>query len=168
MVTHLFNAMRPMHHREPGLAGVALTDDRPAVGLICDLHHVAPSMCALAFRAAPGRVVLVTDAIAAAGAPPGQYQLGGETVLASTPDQPPRRTDGTIAGSSLTLDRAVRNAVSCGVDAASALEAATGAPARALGRADIGVLAPGAHADLVWWSADLHVRRTWIAGRQVR
>lgn len=166
-VTHLFNAMRPMHHREPGLAGVALTDDRLAVGLICDLHHVSPEMCALAFRAAPGRIVLVTDAIASAGAPPGRYELGGEVVIAGEAGAPPRRTDGTIAGSSLTLDHAVRNTVSCGVEPAVALAAATAAPARALSRSDIGVLAPGAYADLVWWTSDLHVRRTWIAGRVV-
>jgi N-acetylglucosamine-6-phosphate deacetylase len=164
MVTHLFNAMRPLHHRDPGPAGVALTDPRLAVGLICDLHHVDSTVCRLVVQAAAGRVVLVSDAIAAAGMPPGRYQLGGQAVEVSEPGALPRRPDGTVAGSSLTLDLAVRNAVACGVDPAAALTAATAAPAAALRRTDVGVLAPGAHADLVWWSDDLQVRRTWIAG----
>lgn len=167
MVTHVFNAMRAMHHREPGLAGVALTDPRLTVGLICDLHHVAPLMCALVFAAAAGRVALVTDAVAAAGMPPGSYELGGEVLHVAEPGALPRRADGTIAGSSLTLDLAVRNAVTCGLDAGAALTSASAVPARLLGRTDVGVLAEGAHGDLVWWSDDLYPQRTWLAGTAV-
>lgn len=164
MVTHVFNAMRPLHHRDPGVVGVALTDPRLAVGLICDLHHVDAAICRLVFQAAAGRVVLVSDAVAAAGMPEGRYQLGGQIVVVGEPGELPRREDGTVAGSTLTLDRAVRNAVRCGVDPAAALTAATATPAATLGRDDVGVLAPGAYADLVWWSDDLHVKRTWIGG----
>ena len=80
LVTHLFNAMRPLHHREPGVVGQALADPRLTCGLIADLHHVAAPVCRLAFAAAAGRVVLVTDAVAAAGMPPGTYDLGGQQV----------------------------------------------------------------------------------------
>ena len=165
MVTHLFNAMRPLHHRAPGLAGVALTDERLVLGLICDLHHVDPLVCALVFRAAPDRVALVSDAIAAAGMPAGRYELGGDVVVVDQAGGLPRREDGTIAGSSLTLDRAVRNAVACGAPPARAIAAASQVPARLLGHTDLGVLAPGARADLVWWSDDLQHRSTWLAGR---
>jgi N-acetylglucosamine-6-phosphate deacetylase len=77
LVTHIFNAQRGLAHREPGVPGAALSDNRYRVGLIADLHHVAPEICTLIFRAAPGRVVLVTDAIAAAGMPAGSYVLAG-------------------------------------------------------------------------------------------
>jgi N-acetylglucosamine-6-phosphate deacetylase len=80
-VTHLFNAQRPLHHREPGVPGHALVDDRLSLGLIVDLHHVVADVVLLAFRAAGERVVLVTDAVASAGMPPGRYVLGGEPVL---------------------------------------------------------------------------------------
>ena len=99
MVTHLFNAQRPMHHREPGVVGQALTDQRLTSGLIADMHHVSPQVCVLAFRAAPGRIAAVTDAAACAGMPPGSYQLGGEQILLPPGDgQPPVRSDGTMAG----------------------------------------------------------------------
>ncbi|HET8971060.1 MAG TPA: N-acetylglucosamine-6-phosphate deacetylase [Candidatus Nanopelagicales bacterium] len=164
MVTHLFNAMRPLHHRDPGLVGVALSDDRLTLGLICDLHHVAERVCTLVLRAAPGRVALVTDAVAATTMPPGRYDLGGEVLVVDAPGGLPRRLDGTIAGSTLTLDRAVRNAVGCGLAPAAAIAAASRVPARLLGRDDVGDLTVGAHADLVWWSPDLQVRRSWLGG----
>ncbi len=112
MVTHLFNAQRPLSHREPGVVGQALTDGRLTSGLIADLHHVAGPVCALAFRAAPGRIALVTDAAAPAGMPPGEYLLGGEPVtLPPAAGAPPVRADGTLAGSALRMDRAVANMV---------------------------------------------------------
>jgi N-acetylglucosamine-6-phosphate deacetylase len=164
MVTHLFNAQRPLGHREPGVPGQALADERLAVGLIADLHHVAAPIVAVVFRSAPGRVALVTDATAALGMPPGRYRLGGQDVVLGPGGEPPRRDDGTVAGAALPLDAAVRNVVVCGVDPAAALAAATSVPARLLGREDVGRLAVGARADLVWWSDDLDVRRVWVAG----
>lgn len=165
MVTHLFNAMRPLGHRDPALVGVALDDARLRLGLICDLVHVDPLLCRVLFRAAAGRVVLVTDAVAAAGMPPGRYELGGQAVEVGEPGAAPRRPDGTLAGSALTLDLAVRNAVRCGAGADEALAAASLVPARLLGRSDVGDLAPGTYADLVHWSDDLHVAQVWLDGR---
>jgi N-acetylglucosamine-6-phosphate deacetylase len=164
MVTHLFNAQRPLGHREPGVPGQALADQRLSVGLIADLHHVAAPIVAVVFRSAPDRVVLVTDATAALGMPPGRYRLGGQDVVLGPGGEPPRRDDGTVAGAALPLDAAVRNVVACGVEPAAALAAATSAPARLLGHADLGRLVAGARADLVWWSEDLRVRRVWVAG----
>jgi N-acetylglucosamine-6-phosphate deacetylase len=166
MITHLFNAQRGLGHREPGVPGAAFTDDRYTLGLIADLAHVAPDVCKLVFQVAGDRVALVTDAVAAAGMPPGRYQLGGADVLL-TDDGVPRSPDGTIAGSALTLDRAVRNIVSLGVDPAVALSSATVVPADVIGEPTLGRLAPGAVADLVWWDADLRPRKVWVAGEVV-
>jgi N-acetylglucosamine-6-phosphate deacetylase len=163
MVTHLFNAQRPLHHREPGVVGQALVDPRLTCGLIADLHHVAGPVCRLAFQAAPGRIVLVTDAVAAAGMPPGRYVLGGQEVVVD-PGGLPLRADGTISGSGLRLDDAVANMVSEGVDLLTAVDAATRLPADLIGRPDLGRIAPGAAADLVWLSDDLRARATWIGG----
>ncbi len=115
MVTHLFNAQRPLHHREPGVVGQALADTRLTSGLIADLHHVAGPVAALAFAAAPGRIFLVTDAAACAGMPPGQYILGGQPIeLAVAEGTPPVRENGTLAGSALRMDVAVANMVAVG------------------------------------------------------
>ncbi len=164
LVTHLFNAMRPLHHREPGVIGQGLVDPRLTCGLIADLHHVAAPVCRLAFAAAPGRIVLVTDAVAAAGMPPGTYDLGGQQVSVDSLGLP-RRPDGTIAGSGLRLDAAVANVVAAGVDLRSAVDAATRLPADILGRPDLGRIEVGATADLVWLGDDLSARATWLAGR---
>lgn len=163
MVTHVFNAQRPLGHREPGTAGAALTDPRLTVGMIADLRHIAGEIVALIFRAAAGGVVLVTDAVAAMGIDQDRTVLGGTDVYLDD-EGLPRRADGTIAGSVLTLDQAVRNAVACGVDPAQVLDAVTRTPADLAGRADLGRLAPGAMADLVWWSDDWQVRDVWLGG----
>jgi N-acetylglucosamine-6-phosphate deacetylase len=164
LVTHLFNAMRPLHHREPGVVGQGLADPRLTCGLIADLHHVAAPICRLAFAAAPGRIVLVTDAVAAAGMPPGTYDLGGQQVSVD-PLGLPRRPDGTIAGSGLRLDAAIANVVAAGVDLRSAVDAASRLPADILGRPDLGRIEAGGTADLVWLGDDLSARATWLAGR---
>ena len=166
MVTHLFNAQRPLHHRDPGVVGAALADPRMTVGLIVDLHHVAPTAVRVAFAAAGGRITLVTDAVAAMGMPPGVHELGGQptTVRAGAP---PVRDDGTLAGSVLRLDDAVANVVRCGIEPAVALTAATQVPAEALGRTELGRLTSGARADLVWLDDDWRAAATWIDGRLV-
>ena len=164
LVTHLFNAMRPLHHREPGVIGQGLTDPRLTCGLIADLHHVAAPVCRLAFGAAPGRIVLVTDAVAAAGMPPGTYDLGGQQVSVD-PLGLPRRSDGTIAGSGLRLDAAIANVVAAGVDLRAAVDAASRLPADILGRPDLGRIEAGGTAYLVWLGDDLSARATWLAGR---
>ncbi len=168
MVTHLFNAQRPMHHREPGVVGQALSDTRLVASLIADLHHVAGQVAALAFTAAPGRICLVTDAAACAGMPPGRYMLGGEPIVLGPGDGvPPVRADGTLAGSALRMDAAIANMVSAGVGLAAAAAAATKIPADLIGRPDLGRITAGAVADLAWLDNDLRARATWVAGRQV-
>ncbi|MES9535706.1 N-acetylglucosamine-6-phosphate deacetylase [Actinomadura sp. NPDC000600] len=165
-VTHIFNAQTGVHHRDPGVAVQALIDERLSPGLILDLHHVAPEVATLVFRAAAGRVVLVTDAASAAGMPPGAYDLGGEPI--TMPEQgPPLRADGTIAGSGLRLDEAVGNAIALGVGAAAAVDAATRIPADLVGRPDLGRIAPGAAADLVWLGPDHRAHATWVNGQEV-
>ncbi|MEP7056011.1 MAG: N-acetylglucosamine-6-phosphate deacetylase [Actinomycetota bacterium] len=165
MVTHIFNAQRRLGHREPGVPGQALSDPRLVVGLIADLMHVAAEIVTVVMNAAAGRVALVTDALAAAGMPPGRYELG-DTLIDLPSDGLARNAAGAIAGSTLTLDQAVRNIVGLGFSPAVALEAASRAPADVLGRKDIGRLAPGACADIVWWSNDLRPLRTWVGGLQ--
>jgi N-acetylglucosamine-6-phosphate deacetylase len=165
MVTHLFNAQRPLHHREPGVVGQALTDQRLTSGLIADLHHVRAPVCLLAFHAAPGRICAVTDAAACAGMPPGRYKLGGEPIELPPGDgEPPVRADGTLAGSGLRMDAAVANMVTAGIGLAEAVAAASRVPADLIGRPDLGRIAPGVAADLAWLGDDLRTRATWIGG----
>jgi len=168
MVTHLFNAQRPLNHREPGVVGQALFDTRLTSGMIVDLHHVVAPVCKIAFDAAPGRIVLVTDAAAPAGMPPGEYLLGAEPVtLPEGNGVPPVRSDSTLAGSALRMDTAIANAVACGVPLPAAVAAATRIPADLIGRPDLGRVSKGAAADLVWLSPQLRTRATWVAGELV-
>jgi len=167
MVTHLFNAQRGLHHREPGVVGQALTDPRLTSGLIVDLSHVSAAACAIAFAAAPGRICLVTDAAACAGMPPGRYLLGGQPVELPPDGSAPVRPGGTLAGSALRMDQAVANAVTVGLGLAEAVAAATRIPADLIGRPDLGRLAAGAAADLAWLGGDLRTRATWVGGERV-
>jgi N-acetylglucosamine-6-phosphate deacetylase len=111
--------------------------------------------------------MLVTDAVAALGMPPGSYVLGGQELAVRT-DAPPRRADGTIAGAAGRLDDAIGRAVDAGLDLAHAVQAATRVPADAMGRPDLGRIAAGGPADLVWLAPDgghpLRARATWIGG----
>ncbi|MDO8188402.1 amidohydrolase family protein [Conexibacter sp. JD483] len=166
LVTHLFNAQRAFNHREPGLPARALVDPLLVSGLIVDLRHVAADAVRLAFAAAPGRIALVSDAVAAAGMTSGPFRIGNVEAFAHA-DGPPTLADGTLAGSALHLDEAVRNSVALGIDRATALTAATAVPAAALGDAGRGDLAAGRRADLVWWDDDLRVRAVWIGGRRI-
>jgi N-acetylglucosamine-6-phosphate deacetylase len=167
MVTHIFNAQRGFGHREPGVSGQSLYESAMTIGLIADFQHVSAEACAITLNAAPGRVALVTDAVAPAGMPPGIYELGGQQIRVS-PDEPlARNLDGTIAGAAIFLDQAVRNLAGIGRNIAEVLSAASTVPADVLERPDLGRLAPGAHADIVWWSDELHPLRTWIDGEEV-
>ena len=173
VATHLFNAMPPLHHRDPGPVLALLEDERVTVEMIADGVHVHPALLAHVFAATAGagghrsRVALVTDAMAAAGVGDGRYRLGGADVdvhggVARI------RGSGIIAGSTLTMDAAVRSAVRAGVDRLAALRSATVRPARAVGLDDVaGVLAVGRRADLVLLDDHLRVVDTWVAGRTV-
>jgi N-acetylglucosamine-6-phosphate deacetylase len=164
LATHLFNGMRPLHQREPGIVGAALAADLPAE-VINDGFHVHAALVGLVART-PGRLVLVTDAIDAAGAGDGDFVLGDQQVEVRAGQA---RLAGTrqLAGSTLTMDDAVRRAVlDCGLSIDAAAAAAATNAARVLGLQDCcGSIAPGLDADLVVLDDDLHVRRVMRAGQ---
>ncbi|PPF19506.1 MULTISPECIES: N-acetylglucosamine-6-phosphate deacetylase [unclassified Rathayibacter] len=164
LVTHAFNAMPGIGHRSPGPIPVALGDERVALELILDGRHVDVEVVRLAFAAAPGRIALVTDAMAAAGPGDGTHRLGlldvevlgGVARLAGT---------AVLAGSTLTQDEALRRAVGPGqLGLQASVAALTAVPARVLGRGDLGLLAPGYRADVVLLDASLRVQRVWADG----
>jgi N-acetylglucosamine-6-phosphate deacetylase len=165
ILTHVFNAMPGIHHRDPGPVVAGIDDPRVTLELVLDGHHVNPPVADMVFRAAPGRVALITDSMAAAASADGDYRLGslnvsvrdGLAVLSGT---------STIAGSTLTQDAALRNAVAlAGLSRAEAVAALTAVPARALGLDDRhGLLAPGYAADVVALDDELHVTAVWADG----
>ena len=165
-VTHLFNAMGPLGHREPGAAGAALTRDHLACGIIADGAHVSWDVLRLAWRAKPkGGLFLVSDAMSPVGAPEvDTIRMGGET--ARIVDGCLRLADGRLAGSLLAMGQAVRNCVvHAGIPLEDALAMAAAYPADFLKLSESrGRLAPGLRADLVWLDDDLRVRATWIGG----
>lgn len=166
--THLFNAMVALHHRDPGLPGALLSDQRITIGLIADGVHVAPSMLSVAFKVAgPGRIALTTDAVAAAAAPPGRYTIAGRDVISDGTSV--RLADGTLAGSAATMDHLVRVMAGLpGVDLRDAVEMASTTPARAIGiEGRAGSIRQGAPADLVVLDRARHVRLTVVGGRIV-
>jgi N-acetylglucosamine-6-phosphate deacetylase len=163
-ITHLFNAMRPFSHRDPGPIGATLADDAMTVGLICDGIHVDRVAVRMAWNAlGPGRVVLVSDAAAPLGAPHGTFALGdGEVVSDETGV---RNRTGVLAGSSLELDRAVRNLVAfTGCTLVEAIGTVTATPARLLGLTDRGRIAVGNRADLTLVDHDGHAAATVVGG----
>ena len=162
LVTHLFNAMSGVHHREPGLATWALTDDRVYASLIADGIHVVPEMIALAFAAKPNKMVLVTDAVAWRAGSAGKVQM-------KMIDGAPRLDDGTLAGSAVTMPEAIKVCVrQAGVSLAQTLLAASTHPANVIGLTDRGRLQSGCAADIVGLTNDLDVDAVWIAGQRVR
>jgi N-acetylglucosamine-6-phosphate deacetylase len=163
MVTHLFNAMAPFSHRDPGLVGSVLAGDGFA-GLICDGIHVDPLAVEVAWRAlGPERMVLVTDAMAALGLDAAQTRLGDATVFID--ETGVRNRDGILAGSNLKLDQAVRNLIEfTGCTPAEAISTVTRNPATALGIVDRGRIAVGARADIVVLDTSLRVVQTFVGG----
>lgn len=155
-VTHLFNGLPPMLHRAPGPVLAALEEERVWLELIADGHHVAPDLVAYVMTTHPDRAVLVTDAMAAAGADDGLYDLGPMKVRV---EEGLARTvaTGSIAGSTLVLLNAVQNVVAWGIELPQAVLAATELPARYLGLAGVGRLEPGALADVLVLEDDLSV-----------
>ncbi|OJX98233.1 MAG: N-acetylglucosamine-6-phosphate deacetylase [Micrococcales bacterium 73-15] len=167
LLTHAFNAMSPLLHRAPGPVAAALEDPRVTLELVLDGVHVHPAAALVLLRAAPGRVALITDAMAATGMGDGSYRLGaldvevrdGVALVAGTE---------TIAGSTLTLDVALRGAVADGLSLVEAVTALTSAPADALGEGSwLGRLAPGHAGDLVLLDDALTVTQVWAAGRHL-
>jgi N-acetylglucosamine-6-phosphate deacetylase len=167
ILTHAFNGMPPLLHRAPGPVGAAVAAGA-TLELIADGVHVHPAVARILFAAAPGRVALVTDAMEATGIGDGHYGLAGRDVTVT--DGVARLDDGgSIAGSTLTMDAAVRHAVHVmGLPVALAIAAATAVPAAAIGRSgDLGALRPGYAADAVLLDTELAVEAVWAAGEPV-
>jgi len=165
ILTHAFNGMRGIHHRAPGPVVAAMHADHVTLEVINDGVHVHPDVVKLAFAGAAGRVALITDAMAATGAADGDYILGSLDVIVA--DGVARlREGGSIAGSTLTLDEALRRTVvECGIPFDQAVAALTMVPAAAIGRAhDLGRLDQGYAADAVLLGEDLDVQAVWSAG----
>jgi N-acetylglucosamine-6-phosphate deacetylase len=161
-VTHLFNAMRPFRHRDPGIAGAALARDDVVVQVILDGVHLAPETASVVWRAGGGRVALVTDAMAGAGLVDGTYRLGGLEI--EIRNGAARGPGGVLAGSTLTMLAAIRNLHALGAPLAQAIEAATEVPARVLRLPAVGRLAAGLPADVVVLTDDLEVERVLVGG----
>ena len=172
LLTHAFNAMPGIGHREPGPVVAAIRDARVTAELVLDGVHVHPDVARLLLEAAPGRVALITDAMAAAGAADGTYRLGSLDVAVTDRVARVRQPDGSpgsIAGSTLTLDCALRAATRlAGMSLPAAVAALTWVPARALGLDQrLGRLAPGYAADAVLLNEACEVRAVWGAGRRL-
>jgi N-acetylglucosamine-6-phosphate deacetylase len=163
-MTHVHNAHRRWRPRDPGVGGAALVRPEVTVQAIVDGVHLAPESAFGAFLAARERFCLVTDAIEAALLDPGEYELGGRAVRLR--DGAVRLPDGTLAGSVLTMDEAVRNLVASGAGWREAVHAASTAPARLLGRDELGRLEAGAPAHVTVLDDDLRVLRTLVSGRE--
>ena len=146
--THLFNAMPPLLHRDPGIIGAAFDDPRVMVEVICDGIHITPSVIRMIFRLfGDDRVILISDAMRATGMADGIYELGGQQVFKK--GNRATLADGTLAGSATNLFDCMRNAVSFGIPLASAVKAATANPAKSVRNDSIGSLAAGKEADIL-------------------
>lgn len=166
-VTHLFNAMPPLHHRAPGVIGAAAEREDVTAELICDGVHVHPSMVRLAFRLFPERLCLISDAMRCCGLGEGEYELGGQKVTVRGREA--RLSDGTLAGSAADLFDDLRSALRFGIEEAAAIRAATILPARLAGRDDrLGSIEEGKAADFLICGDDLTLRGVYIAGKRIR
>jgi len=167
-VTHTFNAMRELHHREPGVVGAALTSPELTVEVIADGIHIHPIVLKVLTKIKEGeKVVLITDAMRAAGLKEGTYDLGGQEVIVAKGQS--RLKDGTLAGSVLTMDKAVKNMVNkIGIQLPKAIQMASFNPARSIGVDDKkGSLEPGKDADIVILNKNLETELTIVAGKIV-
>jgi N-acetylglucosamine-6-phosphate deacetylase len=161
-VTHVFNAMRPLRHRDPGIVGAALVRREVVLQAIVDNVHLDADIVKLLWAVGAGRLALVTDAIAGASLGDGTYALGDVEVVVA--DDVVRRQDGVLAGSTLTMPQAVRNLVAAGAPLEQALEAASTVPGRILGVPHLGRLVPGGPADVTVIDDRLEVVRAIVGG----
>ncbi|MCD7859989.1 MAG: N-acetylglucosamine-6-phosphate deacetylase [Firmicutes bacterium] len=166
-LTHLYNAMPPIHHRNPGVIPAAAEAPQVRTELICDGLHVHPAAVRLAFSIFGGeRMVLISDALRCCGMPDGEYELGGQQVTLS--GGVARLADGTIAGSATNLFECMRRAIFFGVPEESAVRAATANPACAIAAADrVGAIAPGKQADFIVCRADYTGKRVFLGGEEL-
>ena len=166
-VTHLFNAMPPIHHRRPGVIGAACERDNAAAELICDGLHVHPAVIRMAFKLFPGRICLISDSLRCCGMPDGVYELGGQSVTLK--DGQARIADGNLAGAAANLYEDLVNAIHFGIKVEEAVLAATLNPARQAGMDDeIGSLETGKKADFLVCDEEWNLQQVYIGGRRIR
>jgi N-acetylglucosamine-6-phosphate deacetylase len=165
-ITHCFNAMRPIHHRDPGLIVAAFEEEKVSVQAIVDDVHLHPAIVRLMYKIkGMEKMVLVTDAMQAMGMGDGTYNFGGHDV--SVNKGVARLIDGTLASSTVTMNKALEKTVACGIPMYEAIYMATQTPAAILGLTNKGKLAPGSDADLVLLNNDFQVVWTMIDGKLV-
>ena len=166
-LTHLFNAMPPLHHRKPGVIGAAAEAEQVTAELITDGQHIHPSAVRLAFRLfGPERMVIISDALRCCGMPDGEYELGGQAVFLK--GGVARLADGTIAGSATNLYDCMLRAISFGIAKEDAVRAATWNPARQIGCLDtVGSIADGKRADFVVCDENLNRKAVWLGGKEL-
>lgn len=167
-LTHLYNAMPPIHHRKPGVIGAASEDPAVSAEIICDGIHVHPASIRMAFKLfGADRMVLISDALRCCGMPDGEYELGGQQVFLA--EKVARLADGTIAGSATNLYDCMRNAVSFGIPKEDAVRAATWNPARQIHALDrVGSIENGKLADFVVCDAELNRKEVWLGGERLK
>ncbi len=166
-LTHLYNAMPPIHHRKPGVIGAGSENENVVAELICDGYHVHPGSVRMAFKLFPGRICLISDALRCCGMPPGKYELGGQDVFLEE-GQPARLEDGTIAGSASNVYTCMLNAIEYGIPEETAITAATLTPAREIGAEEhIGSIEPGKYADFVICDNELKPLEIYVGGERI-
>ena len=166
-VTHLFNAMPPVHHRRPGVIGAACEIENVYAELICDGLHVHPSVIRMAFKLFPGRICLISDSLRCCGMPEGVYELGGQSITLK--DGQARIADGNLAGAVANLYEDLVNAIHFGIKVEEAVLAATLNPARQAGMEDkIGSLETGKKADFLVCGEEWDLQQVYIGGRRIR
>ena len=162
-LTHLYNAMPPIHHRKPGVIGAGSEREGVVAELICDGYHVHPSSIRMAFKLFPDRICLISDSLRCCGMPEGKYELGGQDVFLK--GGVARLEDGTIAGSASNVYTCMLNAIAYGIPKETAITAATITPAREIGADDlVGSIAEGKYADFIICDADLKPERIFLGG----
>jgi N-acetylglucosamine-6-phosphate deacetylase len=165
-VTHLFNAMPPIHHRKPGVIGAASEREDVVAELICDGQHIHPSVVRMAFRLFPGRICLISDALRCCGMPNGEYELGGQTVFLK--DNVARLEDGTIAGAASHLYDDMKNAIAFGIPVIDAVNAVTRIPAKEAGyERSLGTIEKGKLADFLVCNSALELQQVYIGGKAI-
>lgn len=167
-VTHIFNTMPPLHHREPGTVGAAIENNSVFCEVISDGFHLHPSVVRLLYQAVGAdRMVLISDCLSATGVPDGEYKSGGLTVYVR--DHQARLADGTIAGSTSNLMTMLRRAVSFGIPLADAVKMASITPAKAIGfDRDRGSIIIGKRADMVLLKSDLTIVKVFYQGKEIK
>ena len=164
-ITHLFNAMPPLHHRNPGVIGAGFDCENVGLEMICDGIHLNPAIIRSVFKLAEDRVVLISDSMMASGLSDGKYSLGGQEVFVK--DKVARLESGTIAGSASNLHDCVKNCIAFGIKPEIAIKSATINPAKLIGMdKEIGSIAVGKRADLVILDGDFDIRDVFIGGEK--